>query len=89
MASKSDEVIQNNIPDIELIGKALYGEVWVAQLTRLLKNMNGDPLPQSTLKSMRDRNNLPDYIKAQLEEIFDKRIHEITAVKAQFFKTNS
>lgn len=38
---------------------------------------------------MRDRNNLPDYIKVQLEEIFDKRIHEITAVKAQFFKTNS
>lgn len=37
MTSQADEVNQNNIPDIELIGKALYGEVWVAQLTRLLK----------------------------------------------------
>lgn len=89
MTSQADDINQNNIPEIEQIGKALFGEVWVAQLARLLKNKNGEPLPQSTLKSMRDRNNFPDYIKAQLEEIFDKRIHEITAVKAQFFKTNS
>jgi hypothetical protein len=45
MKDQADELNQNNIPDIELIGKALYGEVWVAQLTRLLKNKNGDPLP--------------------------------------------
>ncbi|MDN5626245.1 MAG: hypothetical protein L0G96_24170 [Acinetobacter sp.] len=85
MKDQADELNQNNIPDIELIGKALYGEVWVAQLTRLLKNKNGDPLPQSSLKSMRDRNNLPDYIKFQLKEIFDNRINEINTVKSKFF----
>ena len=85
MKDQADELNQNNIPDIELIGKALYGEVWVAQLTRLLKNKNGDPLPQSSLKSMRDRNNLPDYIKFQLKEIFEKRINEINTVKSKFF----
>ena len=85
MKDQVDELNQNNIPDIELIGKALYGEVWVAQLTRLLKNKNGDPLPQSSLKSMRDRNNLPDYIKFQLKEIFDNRINEINTVKSKFF----
>jgi hypothetical protein len=85
MKDQADELNQNSIPDIELIGKALYGEVWVAQLTRLLKNKNGDPLPQSSLKSMRDRNNLPDYIKFQLKEIFDNRINEINTVKSKFF----
>ena len=85
MKDQADELNQNNIPDIELIGKALYGEVWVAKLTRLLKNKNGDPLPQSSLKSMRDRNNLPDYIKFQLKEIFDNRINEINTVKSKFF----
>lgn len=84
MKSKSNEVKQTDIPDIEQIGKALYGEVWVAQLTRQLKNKDGDPLPQSSLKSMRDRNNLPDYIKEQLAEIFDNRINEIKTVKARF-----
>ncbi len=84
MTSQSNEQNQINIPDIEQIGKALYGEVWVAQLTRQLKNKHGDPLPQSSLKSMRDRNNLPDYIKDQLRDIFDKRINEIVEVKKRF-----
>lgn len=84
MTSQSNEQNKINIPDIEQIGKALYGEVWVAQLTRQLKNKHGDPLPQSSLKSMRDRNNLPDYIKDQLRDIFDKRINEIVEVKKRF-----
>lgn len=84
MKSQSNELKQTDIPDIEQIGKALYGEVWVAQLTRQLKNKHGDPLPQSSLKSMRDRNNLPDYIKDQLRDIFDKRINEIVEVKERF-----
>ncbi|MFX2257872.1 hypothetical protein V6380_13970 [Acinetobacter variabilis] len=84
MKSEPIELNQTDIPDIEQIGKALYGEVWVAQLARQLKNKHGDPLPQSSLKSMRDRNNLPDYIKDQLAEIFDNRINEIKTVKARF-----
>ena len=84
MKSQSNEPEQTDMPDIEQIGKALYGEVWVAQLTRQLKNKHGDPLPQSSLKSMRDRNNLPDYIKDQLRDIFDKRINEIVEVKERF-----
>lgn len=84
MTYQADELKQTDIPDIEQIGKALYGEVWVAQLTRQLKNKDGDPLPQSSLKSMRDRNNLPDYIKDQLRDIFDKRINEIVEVKERF-----
>ena len=82
---KPNEVNKTDISDIEQIGTALYGEVWIAQLTRQLKNKHGDPLPQSSLKSMRDRNNLPDYIKFQLKEIFDNRINEINTVKSKFF----
>ena len=81
MESQSNELEQTDIPDIEQIGKALYGEVWVAQLTRQLKNKHGDPLPQSSLKSMRDRNNLPDYIRDQLRDIFDSRINELEQAK--------
>lgn len=84
MKTKSNEVKQTDIPDIEQIGKALYGEVWVAQLTRQLKNKHGDPLPQSSLKSMRDRNNLPDYIRDQLRDIFDSRINELEEAKKRF-----
>lgn len=84
MKTKSNEVKQTDIPDIEQIGKALYGEVWVAQLTRQLKNKHGDPLPQSSLKSMRDRNNLPDYIRDQLRDIFDSRINELEQAKKRF-----
>lgn len=89
MTSQSDELNQINIPDIEQIGKALYGEVWVAQLTRQLKNKHGDPLPQSSLKTMRDRNTFPDYIKIQLEEILDNRIKEIKTIQAKYFKNHS
>lgn len=84
MKSQSNELEQTDIPDIEQIGKALYGEVWVAQLTRQLKNKHGDPLPQSSLKSMRDRNNLPDYIRDQLRDIFDSRINELEQAKKRF-----
>lgn len=84
MTSQSNEQNQINIPDIEQIGKALYGEVWVAQLTRQLKNKHGGALPQSSLKSMRDRNNLPEYIRDQLTEIFDRRINELEKAKIKF-----
>lgn len=81
---KPNEVNQTDISDIEQIGTALYGEVWIAQLTRQLKNKHGDPLPQSSLKSMRDRNNLPDYIRDQLRDIFDRRINELEKAKIKF-----
>lgn len=81
---KPNEVNQTDISDIEQIGTALYGEVWIAQLTRQLKNKHGGPLPQSSLKSMRDRNNLPEYIRDQLREIFDRRINELEKTKIKF-----
>ena len=84
MKSQSNELEQTDIPDIEQIGKALYGEVWIAQLTRQLKNKHGGALPQSSLKSMRDRNNLPEYIRDQLREIFDRRINELEKAKIKF-----
>lgn len=83
---KNAEGVQLNAPsDIEVIGKALFGEVWVAQLARLLKNKQGNPLPQSSLKSMRDRNSLPDYIAKQLEYIIDIRLQEIREIKGKYF----
>ncbi len=81
---KPNEVNQTDISDIEQIGTALYGEVWIAQLTRQLKNKHGGALPQSSLKSMRDRNNLPEYIRDQLTEIFDRRINELEKAKIKF-----
>ncbi len=81
---KPNEVNQTDISDIEQIGTALYGEVWIAQLTRQLKNKHGGALPQSSLKSMRDRNNLPEYIRDQLREIFDRRINELEKAKIKF-----
>ena len=84
MKSQSNELEQTDIPDIEQIGTALYGEVWIAQLTRQLKNKHGGALPQSSLKSMRDRNNLPEYIRDQLTEIFDRRINELEKAKIKF-----
>lgn len=84
---KKTEGVQLNAPsDIEVIGKALFGEIWVAQLSRLLKNKQGDPLPQSSLKSMRDRNRLPDYILDQLQSIIDERLQEIENMKDRYFK---
>lgn len=81
---KPNEVNKTDISDIEQIGTALYGEVWIAQLTRQLKNKHGGALPQSSLKSMRDRNNLPEYIRDQLTEIFDRRINELEKAKIKF-----
>lgn len=81
---KPNEVNQTDISEIEQIGTALYGEVWIAQLTRQLKNKHGGALPQSSLKSMRDRNNLPEYIRDQLTEIFDRRINELEKAKIKF-----
>lgn len=81
---KPNEVNKTDISDIEQIGTALYGEVWIAQLTRQLKNKHGGALPQSSLKSMRDRNNLPEYIRDQLREIFDRRINELEKAKIKF-----
>lgn len=75
----------NNISELEIIGKALYGEVWIAQLSRQLKSIDGQPLPQSTLKSMRDRHNLPEYIRTQLRSLTDKRLGELVAMKNTFF----
>lgn len=83
---KKSEGVQLNAPsDIEVIGSGLFGEVWVAQLARLLKNKQGKPLPQSSLKSMRDRNTLPDYILVQLEIIIEERERQITEIKGKYF----
>lgn len=83
---KKSEGVQLNAPsDIEVIGRALFGDVWVAQLARLLKNKQGKTLPQSSLKSMRDRNTLPDYILVQLEIITEERVSQITEIKGKYF----
>lgn len=68
---------------LEQVGRALYGDLWIAQLARELKNINGETLPQSTLKSMRDRGNFPDYIKRQIAVIFDQRIDELKRIRKQ------
>ncbi len=73
------------LKDIERIGKTLYGEVWVAQLTRKLKNEQGNPLPQSTLKSMRDRNTFPMYIQKQLPAIYEERLAELKAIESLIY----
>lgn len=67
------------------VGEALYGERWVAQLTRELKNKHGEPLSQSTLKSMRDYGILPDYIKAQLPVIIQRRRKELQELNDSLF----
>lgn len=77
---KSDD--QKEITKIERIGRALYGDRWVAQLARELKNMVGDPLPQSSLKSIRNYGTLPDYIEVQLGPIVERRLQELNDAKA-------
>lgn len=77
---KSDD--QKEITKIERIGRALYGDRWVAQLARELKNMVGDPLPQSSLKSIRNYGTLPDYIEVQLGPIIERRLQELNDAKA-------
>lgn len=68
---------------LEALGRALYGDMWIAQLARELKNPQGEELPQSTLKSMRDRGNFPDYIKLQVAVIMDRKIEELKRISKQ------
>lgn len=68
---------------LEAVGVALYGDVWVAQLSRELKNKQGRPLPQSTLKSMRDRGNTPDYIKDQIRVVVEQRLAVLSEISKE------
>lgn len=80
-----EEPGDQSVSTIEQIGKTLYGEVWVAQLSRKLKNEQGKPLPQSSLKSMRDRNNFPLYIQKQLSAIYEQRMAEMKSLSSMIY----
>lgn len=80
-----EELSESSIPIIEEIGKKLYGKIWVAQLSRKLQNEQGKPLPQSTLKSIRDRNNFPLYIQKQLPAIYEERLAELKAIESLIY----
>lgn len=43
--------------------------------------LQGEPLPQSTLKSMRDRNNSPPYIQTQLQSIYEERLEKLKSLE--------
>lgn len=70
------------VTKIESIGRALYGDRWVAQLARELKNKDGEELPQSSLKSIRNYGTLPDYIEVQLGPLIERRVKELNEAKA-------
>ena len=74
------------LKDIERIGKALYGEVWVAQFSRKLYNAWSAPMPQSTIKSIRDRKGeIPPYIQEQLPAIYEERLAELKAIESLIY----
>lgn len=85
LGDKSDSTSDQHTSDIEQIGRTLYGEIWVAQLARNLVNEKGKHLPQSTLKSMRDRNNFPLYIQKQLPAIYEERMAELKAIESLIY----
>ncbi|MCP0917697.1 hypothetical protein MUB04_14275 [Acinetobacter indicus] len=85
LGGKSDSTSDQHTSDIEQIGRTLYGEIWVAQLARNLVNEKGKSLPQSTLKSMRDRNNLPLYIQKQLPAIYEERLAELKTLESLIY----
>ncbi len=65
---------------IETIGTALFGQSWMSQVASVLTNENGQGLSRQTVQSWHNRDNLPQWAKAELKSIAAKRKNEVNAM---------